>query len=594
MVKVGNSLIDLAINTWHAIGRAVNTILRGVKWAWKKVVAFLGEVFDITAILDRTQQINTSLTRFINYGHSIFDATVDDVKNFAAAYLKSIETQFDGMMDKFASLENPGLDEINKNDSKAKKMTKSAKMSIFSTALNKGAGVENARNPMPSVSQVPSSKIDAAKKSAEAAAAGKPNLLEDLKKLLDGFADAMKPPVTIQKIITVIKSLFKFSIDVIETAIDALLDLVKTLADVIFKVLTDPFEVPVITPLLRWWAGIDTGFDLPSPVMIMSFIMAVGSVELEAFGILDRPKTRSYDVVSCLPNSSTVQGQVQSWFKAHTPTTNPAHVAILETSPIHVMMDAESDETEASKRLTKASSIGHPLVLAGHEIVSVFKCITLGYRLIKSETTGLIPYNPEASAQVCDIAEFVLNLADIAFTFPPRVDRPERAAMIAAYVLSTANTFWTFVGASVKARISDEAPVVVTFALLSFALSMGRMSASSVAQHAQMSPIATLQDPKGWADYKQQDLNILKLNVGSITCAAVTALADLACEAGMLIFEEKSPLTMAIGVAIAGIGSTTIVLTGIPDIVVDSIKSNRENKKEESDQGGYIGSSGRR
>ena len=619
---------ELAIDSWHAIARTASAIFDGIKWAWNEVAGFFGAVFDWAKIKDRTIEINKQMKAVIKYGEFLMDATIDELVHFVRLYVKAIEKNVDATLDMVASIENPAIDRINNPDDNGGHFRESAKMSIFTTALNKGAPLpKNAADASSSSSNAIQDKIKSLSGSIDVG----PQPKQRLKDLIHDVGTAMTVPVKLNNIIAVLKDVFKLAVELVESGIDLILDLLKEVIHVFVDLLTENIEIPIITPLLRWLTGSESGFDLPSPLTIVSFIMGVASVELEAFGILQlKDDEFSIDIASTLEDQALVQNDINAWFSAHAPASGSPVVAMdamstgansLEASasedPPNSGADASDDEpkeSDSSKAYTRRTAIGHPCILATHTVLACLNAFGTGYRLMESSgirtkfKAGQKPslgntVNLESAAAAIGVIEkidFAAAIVDIALTCPPRMERPQRTAMIASYSISSVASIVALIGSIAAPLIPGETgKIKLIFAGLQFYMGMGKMAASSIAQHAQDQPISK-DDPNhgGWAIPDQQDPSILHLTIGNIVCSAVTSLAELTVAGGDFFLEEaietEDPVLLLAAMVALGVGSSTDVLVSIPDLVIDSIKSNRErNELAESNKGAYTGGSRR-
>ncbi|MCJ1408124.1 hypothetical protein MMC19_002197 [Ptychographa xylographoides] len=327
-IKIGNDVRQIAINTKHDVVKVAKVVLENIGVVWDHVKAFVGALFDWTKILEVQKEIHAGMSAVINYGRDRFDKAADALIAKIDTFFDEAESHLSGL-DVIADKADPSFLSVPVNsNSPSSKLQSSAKMSMVSNALSSGdTSGQQATPPTSTVVKSPNvlqTFLDKAEKALE-----NDKLMSALSGLTQDFRNATKPPVSMKKVIQVFKDVAKVILDLIQILIHDLLELAKTSIESLIEMVNEPMRIPIITPLITLISKGKVDAELPSPVSIMSFIMAIMIVEMTSVGILPE-EHKPFDVTAALPTAYAADASVSKWI-SNTKATPAASVPATTT-----------------------------------------------------------------------------------------------------------------------------------------------------------------------------------------------------------------------------------------------------------------------
>jgi high-affinity Fe2+/Pb2+ permease len=401
----------------------------------------------------------------------------------------------------------------------------------------------------------------------------------DIKDLLSGH-------ITAQSLNKLLKDAFAICIKAAKETINGFIEFFRTAVDALLALLDLSIEIPIITPLLRWISGDDAGWALPSPFMIVSFLMAVMQVESHALGITKwSTEKKTFDMAAGLPDAQAMSTWTTTSF-AGTPSPPPPANGIIAAA--FYDGTTPSCQKQSWEHYSPVSAAAHPLLLGVQMLGSGFTSFFMIAKGFNAVTHGALLTYP---LWVLDLIDAAATFVDLTFTFPPfETDVwPAWEFNMIGYSLSIVETVVSCIGVAlptIRKLDDNDGKVEVILTLIRSCLTIARVGIAGHALHEQKTSTAAAWVKSGYHDDAMADLTI-----GNLVCEGVGALARLAV-AGAVYHAETHPdpadLTIA-GVIIA-VGALFNTGATMADWSVDVVKSDKEYKDGHK---GYVGS-GRR
>ncbi|MCJ1248093.1 hypothetical protein MMC30_005308 [Trapelia coarctata] len=521
-VKIGNEIRRFFIMDHHDIVEVAQFVLRGIGVVWEHIKALVGVEFDWTAILKVQTEFHKGVSAAIECGRGIFEGAASVVIQNIDTFFEQQEAQLSDLDTAANHCENVAVGMPQASDTSLSKLLRSAKLSVIHAALSYGGistkqTAATPRAPAPAPAKAPDTL-----QTLLATTENDPHsekLRTAFLSLGEDFIKAATPPVNTHKIIHLSKTIILIILNTIQLFTHDLLTLLTPNLNDPITLANAQISIPIITPLMHLLS--DGRSDGTTAAMeVVSFLMAVVSVEMVGMGVLPRIPG-GFDIVGAFP----LMGEAERWGVMDAVDGEGIEAQARKYDSWQFV--DHTGPNDSRKAYARLCSQYHPAVSFLHTILTSTTLLSAAHipHLPHSPSSKApnsaslqpphpsLPPTPNLNSAPFDHIAVALGLVNLTLSCPPYAVLPGRDALFTGYTLTGFR------------EVDPNKPTEKLFyAVLDFGFDIGSITFYASALEIQLKSAEAESDKSVAA---QQDVDMTKLAMVSLGARAVEAVGRL-------------------------------------------------------------------